>query len=380
MIGRGSDPVDLTRQLAKFEITPKDKMKRGTKATASAKKKKKAVVLDRGFLQLNCPHIFYKWRDERKNEMLTLEVLMNGPLSHKNCSAELIESGGGEQILSVKYNLPTSWVSEDYYSKNNEVDSWNGSRRFEARCGAIKALEDDYGQGRNAQLVYEQAFSLPFRCDNFDKDPVYTGTGYCFQQWSVLSRRANTNQNRNGFTGAHIDGMLDALVVTLVAEDKYQVTKKTKKTPQKQVFVGAFEDNLADKELAFLLAGHGGGRANRHEVDMNIDAQNSNEAREASRQGFSYSHEEMRRTSHSSRSQRRRTDDTQSRASSRSERGTQRTASMISRDEQDENEDGGNFGRSSLEIAVSGRGRESFETAQYDDDDQTMNTDGISFS
>ena len=53
---------------------------------------------------------------------------------------------------------------------------------------------------------------------------------------------------------------------------------------------------------------------------------------------------------------------------------------MISRDEQDENEDGGNFGRSSLEIAVSGRGRESFETAQDDDDDQTMNTDGISFS
>ena len=84
----------------------------------------------------------------------------------------------------------------------------------------------------------------------------------------------------------------------------------------------------------------------------------------------------MRRTSHSSRSQRRRTDDTQSRASSRSERGTRRTASMISRDE---NEDGGNFA-TSLEIAVSGRGRESFETAQDDDDDQTMNTDGISFS
>ena len=47
-------------------------------------------------------------------------------------------------------------------------------------------------------------------------------------------------------------------------------------------------------------------------------------------------------------------------------------------DEQDENEEEGqNFG-TSLEIV--GRGRESYETAQDEDDDQTMNTDGISFS
>ena len=169
--------------------------------------------------------------------------------------------------------------------------------------------------------------------------------------------------------------ILDALVVTLVAEDKYQVTKMTKKTSQKQVFVGAFEDDLADKESAFLLAGHGGGRSNRNEVNMNIDAQNSNKAREASRHGFLYSHQEMRRSSHS-RSHCRRTDDTQSRASLRSERGTQRTALMILSDEQDENEEEGqNFG--SLEIV--GRGRESYETAQDEDDDETMNTDGLNF-
>ena len=51
---------------------------------------------------------------------------------------------------------------------------------------------------------------------------------------------------------------------------------------------------------------------------------------------------------------------------------------MISRDKQDENEEEGqNFG-TSLELV--GRGRESYETAQDEDDNATMNMDRISFS
>ena len=348
---------DLMERMQKFQITPqsKEKKKRG-------KKKQAKKMGAKPYLEMDSPFIFYRWRDERKNTMLTLEVLMNGPLNDKNCSVELSEKGDGSQVISVKYHLPYSWVSEDYFSKCNETDSWNGSRRFEARCEAIKGLEDEFGQGRNAQLVYEQVFELPCRCDNFDKDPVYKDTGFWFQQWSILKR---TNDSAGSFN-ANIDGMIDTLVIQLVAEEKFQTTKKTRKTPVKQVFVAAFEDD-ADEEASPGPSAHL--RTNEHPEthQMHLRGPNRESVSNAMRSPTGIPYNRVGRNS----SQRRRISSRRSNSRS-SARSRTRPASMISRsaaEEEEEQED---------EENLDARVGQSFETANGDDD-ETMGTDGISF-
>ena len=354
------EPHDLMERMQKFQITPQSKEKK-----KRVKKKKQAKKMGaKPYLEMDCPFIFYRWRDERKNTMLTLEVLMNGPLNDKNCSVELSEKGDGSQTISVKYHLPFSWVSEEYFSKCNETDSWNGSRRFEARCEAVKGLEDEFGQGRNAQLIYEQVFEMPFRCDNFDKDPVYKDTGFWFQQWSILKR---TNDSAGSFD-ANIDGMIDTLVIQLVAEEKFQSTKKTRKTPVKQVFVAAFEDDADEGASPGPSARP---RTNEHPEthQMHLRGPNREAVSNAMRSPTGIPYNRVGRNS----SQRRRISSRRSNSRS-SARSRTRPASMISRSAAEEEQEEQQEEEENFDARVG----QSFETANGDDD-KTMGTDGISF-
>ena len=63
--------------------------------------------------------------------------------------------------------------------ERNEVVSWNDSRRFEARREAVKEMEDEFGIGRQLNLMYEQVIDLPFCVDNPDKlEYEYEETGH----------------------------------------------------------------------------------------------------------------------------------------------------------------------------------------------------------
>ena len=363
MMKKEGASIDLTEQLKKVQITDRPlKEEKKKKKKSAMGKKKKAVE----YLIMNQPFIHYKWRDERKNTMLTMEVLMNGPLNLKNCVVELLENNDGTQTINVRYVVPSSWMSEDYYTRTNEVNSWNGSRRFEARCEAVRSMEDSFGIGRTAQLTYEQKFDLPFRCDNPDKDPVYENTGFWFQQWCVLSRTPRTTiRSHQNFVDANVDGMVDTLVIQLVAEAKFQATKKQQRTPVKQLMLGAFEDDDYPPQPATNVVNTAGGSNN----DMNLRVANSDEARQINSSNFTYSHQQQDSRSTSSRNQRRRTGSRSTSVRSRTRTSTSRLISPRA-------SQGGVLG--GKQDADEERAGTSFETAG-EDDDETMNTEGISF-
>ena len=353
MAAKKEPTFDLTERMKKVQIldsTSKPKKKKSTTG------KKKAVE----YLIMEQPVIQYKWRDERKNTMLTMEVLMNGPLNLKNCTVELIEKNDGTQFISVRYIVPSSWLSEDYYSKTNNIDSWNGSRRFEARCEAVKNMEDTFGIGRSVQLTYEQQFDLPFRCDNPDKDPVYENTGFWFQQWCVLSRKTRPARSHQNFVDANVDGMVDTLVIQLVAEAKFQATKKQQRTPMKQLMIGAFEDDDYPPQQTTNVVSNDG-------LDMNLRAANSDEMR---RTATNISYHMNNAAVDENRNQRRRTNRSRSRSYTTS-RNVRRTSSeMMASTTRRENDD-------EQQEEDDERVGTSFETAG---DDDTMETDRVSFT
>ena len=350
-MGSNGEAIDLTERMNKFSLSAEKKV-------FKAKKKTRTAFVQKGHLSMDCPYLFYRWRDEQKNTMFTLEILMPGPLNDKNCNVELVEKGGG-QVVSVTYNLPNSWVNEDHFTRNNEVESWNGSRKFEARCESIKILEDSFGQGRKALLVYQQDFELPVRCDNFDKEPVYKGTGFRFQQWPLLSRSSRPGALRVNNTT--VDGMIDVLIVELVAEDKFQATKKSKKTPQKQVLLGTFDDDEEEQD-------------SRGGVHYSFSQQRQ--------PNFSFQHQESFSsppTANRPPAQRRRME-TRSRSRSRNREGSMPMGAGVffknlqSQPQNVQVPEEEISGGPDVDVG------QSFETAGADMDDESMNTSGLSFN
>lgn len=218
-------PIDLSAVMDAISIDSPRKKKKG--------RTRKLVRSIAKQLQLQCPYLFYHWRDIRMNLRYTIEILMPCPLSEKNVVVKVYEQGNGSQILSVVFSAPTSWLSPHHYRSNHHIDDWNGSRKFEMRSDHINKLEEEYGQAPHATIKYEQRFSLPERVDNFEKLPSYEDTGPSFVQWSIISRTNPGNQ----------EGTVDVLNIELVAEKKYEMTMKQRNTPQRRVLRGTFDDD-----------------------------------------------------------------------------------------------------------------------------------------
>ena len=222
-------------------------------------------------------------------------------------------------------------------------------------------MEDTFGIGRSVQLTYEQQFDLPFRCDNPDKDPVYENTGFWFQQWCVLSRKTRPARSHQNFVDANVDGMVDTLVIQLVAEAKFQATKKQQRTPMKQLMIGAFEDDDYPPQQTTNVVSNDG-------LDMNLRAANSDEMC-CTATNISY-HDMNIATADKNRNQCRRTNRSRSRSYTTS-RNVRRTSSeMMASTTRRENDD-------EQQEEDDERVGTSFETAG---DDDTMETDGVSFN
>ena len=175
------------------------------------------------------PHIKYCWKDERRNVLLTYEILMYGEVDSRSVEVDLVPilragRDTGKQKLFVKSLLPKSWISISHFKTNRcDMNDMADIARYNARMDVIKGLQNKYGLGQKSKVLSQQEFELPFQCDDFKMRDAYPNTGTWFDNWPVYDSDENGEPYPVGY--------VNVLNVQLVKVEKEMERKK--QTPKR---------------------------------------------------------------------------------------------------------------------------------------------------
>ena len=231
------------------------------------------------------PFFCYKWKDDKLNQFVTLEILLQ--CCGETCTVEIQEISGGKQLLVLSQPLPQSWLDMDFFRDNVdklvdddddeqgypssrkqiEIKAFNRSQRLAARADYLKTMSNKFGENAKEDcVIIKQYFKLPFRCDDVNVSGGYPGTGYHEQMWPVLGSKRVVMRGGRYVEEREEIGSVNVLTIHLVAEEKYQ--KRNDKTPRRKKIAAAYSSsgNNDDDRIYFDMSSvnRGGNRGGQH--------------------------------------------------------------------------------------------------------------------
>ena len=69
-----------------------------------------------GFLQDGLQYFMYAYQDFIGNQLVNLEVQLQGPAEEGNVHVELVDLPGKKQGIEISQSIPETWLSTNFYS------------------------------------------------------------------------------------------------------------------------------------------------------------------------------------------------------------------------------------------------------------------------
>ena len=69
-----------------------------------------------GFLQDGLQYFMYAYQDFIGNQLVNLEVQLQGPAEEGNVHVELVDLPGKKQGIAITQSIPETWLSTNFYS------------------------------------------------------------------------------------------------------------------------------------------------------------------------------------------------------------------------------------------------------------------------
>ena len=217
--------------------------------TASAKKE------PAGELQDGSQYFMYTYQDRMGNQLLNLEVQLQGPAEEGDVNVELVDLPGRRQGIVVSQSLPETWLDTSFYEKFLKVTkpdtykSRDWQFRSQARMTKILELKSQFGHEngvRSKQLIT----GLPFEVEDWTIKDAYKGTGVSFESWPIC-RKKKKKKKKSSSRSARTEyktrtvGFQNILIVQMVnvekcnGKDKKKAAKKKTATARKQILLSS---------------------------------------------------------------------------------------------------------------------------------------------
>ena len=251
---------------AKLDCFNFDDMKKATPVKKKGTPSRRASrnpddAAQQGFLDDGSQYFMYAYRDKQGNELVNIEVQLQGPSEEGDVQVELLELPRNKQGVLITQSLPQTWLSTRAYGKflkENKPDTYNSDDwrfRCQARQTKILSMRRHFGHStgvRASQLIT----GLPFRVEDWTAGDAYAGTGYWFEGWAIerktkkKSKKKSSSSRRSTRSSYKMEtiGFQNILVVQMVNVVKNEERRKSARNKTTVARYAACADTSSSEE------------------------------------------------------------------------------------------------------------------------------------